>query len=132
MLLILPHQLYSKKYIQKYKNDKIVLYEHPQYFTKYNFNKKKLVLHRASMKYYFDYLKKLKFNVSYIEYDKKLPDKKYHYFDPIDNIKIKGTMIESPNFILDKKIYEKYRKKTDKFLFNNFYLWSKKEIQLYR
>ena len=51
MLLILPNQLFDIKYLKKYKKESIILYEHPQYF-----NKKKLVLHRASMKYYFDYL----------------------------------------------------------------------------
>ena len=55
--LILPHQLFNKKYLDK-KYD-FVLYEHPQYFKKYKFNKKKLILHRASMKYYFNYLKKI-------------------------------------------------------------------------
>jgi len=131
MLLILPTQLFLIKYLQNYKKERVILYEHPQYFTKYNFNKKKLILHRASMKYYFDYLLKNKFDVKYIEYKQKLPNEKYIYFDPIDKINIKGIMIESPNFILTKDIYASYRKKTDKFLFNNFYLWSKKEIDLY-
>ena len=102
MLLILPTQLFLIKYLQNYKKERIVLYEHPQYFTKYNFNKKKLILHRASMKYYFDYLLKNKFDVKYVEYRQKLPNGKYIYFDPIDKINIKGIMIESPNFILTK------------------------------
>ena len=55
MLLILPHQLYDKKYIPKDIKD-IIIWEHPHYFKKYKYNKKKLVLHRASMKYYYDYL----------------------------------------------------------------------------
>ena len=55
-LLILPHQLFDPKYFPDVKN--IILYEHPQYFKKYNFNKKKLILHRASMKEYQDLLKK--------------------------------------------------------------------------
>jgi len=131
MLLILPHQLFNIKYLKKYKNNEIFIYEHPQYFTKYNFNKKKLILHRASMKYYYDYLIKNGFIVKYLEYNEKLPDKEYIYFDPIDKIKIKGEMIETPNFILNKEIYEKYRLKTDKFIFNNFYMWSKKELDLY-
>ena len=46
-------------------------------------------------------------------------------------MKIKGVMIESPNFILTKELFEKYRMKTDKFLFTNFYMWSKKELNLY-
>lgn len=131
MLLILPHQLFNIKYLKKYKNNEILIYEHPQYFTKYNFNKKKLILHRASMKYYYDYLIKNCFIVKYLEYNEKLPDKEYIYFDPIDKIKIKGEMIETPNFILNKEIYDKYRLKTDKFIFNNFYMWSKKELDLY-
>ena len=131
MLLILPHQLFNIKYLKKYKNNEILIYEHPQYFTKYNFNKKKLILHRASMKYYYDYLIKNGFIVKYLEYNEKLPDKEYIYFDPIDKIKIKGEMIETPNFILNKEIYKKYRLKTDKFIFNNFYMWSKKELDLY-
>jgi len=128
-LLILPHQLFEKKYLQK--DLKIVLYEHPQYFKKYNFNKKKLVLHRASMRYYLDYLKDNDFDVKYISFDKKLPKDDYTFFDPIDKLKLKGEMMETPNFILNKEIFEKYRKKTDKFMFTNFYMWSKKEIDLY-
>jgi deoxyribodipyrimidine photolyase-related protein len=131
MLLILPTQLFEIKYLADYRDESIILYEHPQYFTKYKFNKKKLILHRSSMKYYFDYLKKNKFNVKYLEYMDKLPDIKFKFFDPIDKIKIKGTIIESPNFILTKKMYAEYRIKTDKFIFNNFYLWSKKKIDLY-
>ena len=37
-LLLLPHQLFDKQYLSDYK--KIVLYEHPNYFTKYTFNKR--------------------------------------------------------------------------------------------
>ena len=131
MLLILPHQLFHKKYLKKFINEDIILYEHPQYFKNINLIKKKLVLHRASMKYYYDYLTLNKFNVKYIEFKTKLPNNKYTYFDPIDKIKIKGTMIETPNFILNKEQYSKYRNKTTKYLFTNFYLWSKKELDLY-
>ena len=127
--LILPNQLFEKKYLDKKYN--YLIYEQPDFFTKYNFNKKKLILHRASMKYYFDYLKNKKFKVQYLEFDKKLPKKDFVYFDPINKMKIKGEMIETPNFILTKKIYEKYREKTDKFLFTNFYMWSKKLLNLY-
>lgn len=131
--LILPHQLFDKKYLKKHieKKDQITLYEHPQYFKKYKFNKKKLILHRASMKYYYDYLKEHGFKVKYMNFNKKLPNEDYKFFDPIDKIKLKGEMLESPNFILDKELYEKYRDKTDKFNFTNFYMWSKKELDLY-
>lgn len=60
-----------------------------------------------------------------------MTDKSFYYFDPIDAITIKGTMLESPNFLLSKKQQNLYRKKTKHFLFNNFYMWSKKELDLY-
>ena len=126
-LLILPNQLFDVKYLPKI--EKIILYEHPQYFTKYNFNKKKLLLHRASMKYYMDYLKKKKYNVEYIDYNKKINLKEYIIFDPIDKITFKNKpkeILESPNFLLKKEDYEKYRNKTKSFLFNNFYTFGKK------
>ena len=53
-LLILPHQLFDTKYFPKDVKE-VILFEHPQYFKKYNFNKKKLILHRASMKEYHDF-----------------------------------------------------------------------------
>ena len=60
----MPNQLFKKKYLDKKFN--FTIYEHPDFFTKYKFNKKKLVLHRASMKYYYDYLKSKKIKVKYI------------------------------------------------------------------
>jgi len=135
-LLILPTQLFNKKYFPTLIHQ-IIIYEHPYYFTKYKFNKKKLILHRASMKYYMDYLIKNNFKVIYVEYHQKLPVKIDQnttvIFDPIDKIKslTKYTIIESPAFILQKKHYAKYRVKTNKFIFTNFYMWSKKEINLY-
>ena len=128
--LILPTQLFNKKYLDKENN--YFIYEHPQYFTKYKFNKKKLVLHRASMKYYFDYLKDNNFKVKYIEYDKKPNLKEYKLFDPIDKINLigKSEVLDSPNFLLTKELIEKHRMKTKKFFFNSFYMWSKKELNI--
>jgi len=128
--LILPNTLFNIKYLTN-KDYEYIIYEHPDFFTKYNFNKKKLILHRASMQYYYDLLKENNFNVKYIEFNKNLPKNKYIYFDPINKIKINGDMIESPNFLLSKDQYNIYRNKTDKFKFNNFYLWAKKELDLY-
>ena len=66
-LIIFPNQLYTKKYIPK-NITKIVIYEHPHYFTKYKYNQLKLILHRASMKYYYDYLTQ-DYTTIYINYD---------------------------------------------------------------
>ena len=125
-LLILPNQLFDPEYFPD-KPALVLLYEHPQYFTKYKFNKKKLVLHRASMKCYQELLEKKKYKVQYIEYKNKLPKIKFNMFDPIDNLKLKAVEIyESPNFLLTKEDYEKMRKKSDKFFFNSFYESGKK------
>ena len=129
--LILPHQLFDKSYLCK--DYEYFLYEHPQYFKKYKFNKKKLILHRASMKYYYDYLKKNDFDVKYIDFDEKFNEKEYGLFDPVDKLDLKGKyeILDTPNFLLCQELIEKYREKTDKYLFTNFYMWSKKELDLY-
>ena len=135
VLIILPHQLYKERYYKNIVNpDKIILWEHPHYFTKYKYNKKKLMLHRASMKYYKDYLKKKGYIVEYCEYKDKPNIKNTDntfMFDPIDKIKTKiKNLLESPNFLMTKDYYCEYRKKTDKFTFNNFYMWCKKKIDI--
>ena len=104
-LIILPTQLFDKRTLGRclkgLKIEKIILWEHPKYFTAYKFNKKKLLLHRASMKYYSDYLGN-KYQFSYYEFNKKfkLP-KSYYLFDPVDKIKFTGKpiILENPNFL---------------------------------
>ena len=54
--LILPNQLFDKKYLDKKFN--YIIYEHPHYFDSFKYNKKKLILHYSSLNYYYDYLKK--------------------------------------------------------------------------
>lgn len=129
-LLLLPHQLYDVSYFPEGITE-VILYEHPHYFKKYNYNKKKLILHRASLQAYYEILEKKKYKTTYIPFNKKLPPENFFYFDPIDSIKIKGKMLESPNFLISQELQDLYRKKTKNFLFNNFYMWSKKELNLY-
>lgn len=131
--LILPNTLFELEHLKnKYKDYVFYIYEHPDFFKKYKFNKKKIILHRSSMMYYYDLLKSNNFKTHYIEFYKKLPSIPYTYFDPINKISIPNSiMIESSNFILTKDMYSKYRTKTDKFKFYNFYMWSKKELNLY-
>ena len=65
-LLLLPHQIYEPKYFPK-SIQNVVLYEHPYYFTRYNFNKKKLVLHRATLKRHQNLLESKKYKTTYLE-----------------------------------------------------------------
>lgn len=147
LFLIFPHQLFEIKYIRNALKDnnikKIYIWEHSQYFEKYNFNQKKIILHKSSMIYYFEYLvdnlKNYDIKIKYKSIDqfqklnKKLDKMTYTLFDPIDKIKLPGdpNILESPNFILNKDLYKKYRNKTDNFIFGNFYRWSKNEIDLF-
>jgi deoxyribodipyrimidine photolyase-related protein len=134
--LILPNQLFEIKYLKENKiteNDyKIILYEHPQYFTKYNFNKKKLILHYASMNYYKNYLEENNYNVDLIKYTDKFLIKDFEMFKSADNLNdLKPNKIyDNPNYLLNNKLHEKYFTKTDKFIFNNFYMWSKNELDI--
>lgn len=130
IFLILPNQLFEKKYLDK--KYKYILWEHPHYFNKYKYNKKKLILHYGSMKYYYNYLKKNKYKIKYISQNRNPKINNYYLFDPIDKIKLPGKykILNNPNFLLSKEIYEKYRNKTKKFFFNSFYMFGKKEINV--
>ena len=134
--LILPNQLFDISYLKKInitpKDYKIILYEHPHYFTSLNFNKKKLLLHFSSMLNYKVYLKHHKYQVNYIKYNKKLTINNYEMFNSADNLNdIKGIKeYENPNYLLTNELREKYMRKTDKYIFNNFYMWSKKELKI--
>lgn len=136
-LLITPTTLFHKKYYPK-NIESITLWEHPHYFTSINYNKKKLILHRASMKYYYSKIKG--YPKSYIEYNKELPKslKDIVYFDPIDDsCHLPGEKLESPGFLLSKaQLSLYYDKKTIKnkphkrIIFNNFYKFYKSHLNM--
>jgi len=96
-LLILPNQLFNYKIIKntidkiKLKIEKIIIWEHPHYFKLYNYNKLKLILHRASMKIYEQYLiKNVKCNIEYIEFHEKWKWKTKNekvMFESVDKLK---------------------------------------------
>ena len=58
IFIILPTQLFEYNEYNEYldKMDNIYIIEEPFYFTSKSFHKQKLILHRASMKYYYDKL----------------------------------------------------------------------------
>ncbi len=66
--LIFPIHLFQNIDLLKDYNE-LYLIEEPRYFTNYRFHKLKLAYHRASMKYYESYLKKLKVTkIHYIDF----------------------------------------------------------------
>jgi deoxyribodipyrimidine photolyase-related protein len=88
IFLIFPNQLFDS--IKHLKNiTKIYLIEEPRFFTDFKFHKLKLAYHRATMKKYYDKLKK-KYNITYVNYYDVNNDfykslEECVYMDTIDN-----------------------------------------------
>lgn len=154
-LLIFPHNLFSKKALIKsmpsnldIRTVSFTLVEDPLFFGDKaritRFSKLKLVLHRASMRYYEDYLK-AQFpgnKVAYIDYDAA---KTYGYvsfnrreptymFDPCDHLLHKRVtdrnseiiILDSPLFLLTNRDIQQYNEtRSDKtaFFHKHFYEW---------
>uniref|UniRef100_A0A6C0H777 Cryptochrome/DNA photolyase FAD-binding domain-containing protein n=1 Tax=viral metagenome TaxID=1070528 RepID=A0A6C0H777_9ZZZZ len=146
--LIFPTQLFKNiKYI---KTKNIYLIEEPLYFTYYKFHKMKLAYHRATMKWYYDYLKnKLKNrNIKYINYykvdDNFYKELKYnniYIINPIEhqltnklkNI-FKDRLIIKPtlNFLLKDSDIEYIKKTFFKKSYNHriFYLYQRHRLEV--
>lgn len=96
LLILFPSQLFEPAYIKKIfshtennikiKSKHICLWEHEYFFTKYPYHKMKLILHRASMKKYFDSIKSNEYNKIYLESSEKTT-----------NIKLLNEYIRSNN-----------------------------------
>lgn len=143
IFIILPNQLFeNNKYITK--DTKVYIYEHPVYFTKYKFHKMKLILHRASMKKYEEYLtKKYKCKVKYLEFDYDISTlfkkhKKIEIFDPVDfdvTKEFKKYNIElithhSPLFLTTLRELQDYINKNGKYHQTSFYIWQRKRLNI--
>ena len=106
---VLPNQLFDASVSKVWKGDyeRVVIWEHPDFFKKYNFNKKKLVLHRASMRSYSDRLRKVQpCKVQYVEFhEKHVPPKLVEMYDPINELREFDSKmyLESPNFLMSRE-----------------------------
>ena len=150
IFLIFPVHLYEKKDLLLSGEYDIYLLEEPRFFTDINYHKLKLAYHRATMKLYYDNLKKLIDNIKYIEYNAIIDDfynnisKKYievHIYDPNDNIllkklkkSVKNLIIhKNYNFLIDKDtILENKDKfyKNNRYDFMNFYKFQRKRLNI--
>jgi deoxyribodipyrimidine photolyase-related protein len=156
--IIFPTQLFEKNDYLKHM-DEIYIIEDPFYFTSKKFHKQKLVLHRASMKYYFDKLLKVKSgikssNIHYIEFNdvnyKKIlqtqntQKNNIYMFDPIDkpiinkiskklNLNTNLIIYDTPSFLETRDELEEYsNNNTNKknYYHDNFYKWQRKKLNL--
>ena len=94
--IILPNQLFKESLFHK-KNYKVFLLEEFLFFKQYKFHKQKISFHRATMKFYEDYLKEFSCDVEYVnsferesnikDLVKKINDFGYkiiEIYDPVD------------------------------------------------
>ncbi|MCB0497751.1 MAG: cryptochrome/photolyase family protein [Cyclobacteriaceae bacterium] len=95
--LIYPHQLFKKSPLVDNRHEVYLIEEH-LFFRQYKFHKQKIAFHRASMKYYQQYLQEKGIEVHYIEsghelsnslfFDKEIKKKditEIHVINPTDN-----------------------------------------------
>jgi deoxyribodipyrimidine photolyase-related protein len=151
--LIFPHQLYAH-HPALLKNQPVYLIEDHLYFSYYKFHKQKLMLHRASMKYFEDSLKRKGFTVYYIEAiaHKSLESifqllhqkgvKQISYCDTNDYLlerrisrfankfSIKLIKYDSPNFINSTEETIKTFGRDRKYFMASFYIQQRKKLNL--
>ena len=153
--IILPNQLFQTSILYTISNN-IYIIEDLLFFSKYPFHKQKLILHRASMKFYYDYLLSLDGSkhkkIRYIEnrdvdYDKLFSKHKIiHLYDPIDHSqdkmykklkKIYNTQIvfyDNPLFMETneqlQEYYDSLKSHTNYYHDNGFYRWQRRRLNI--
>lgn len=159
--IIFPHQLFEN--IEKLKSyKKIYLIEHPIFFGYrdiiMNFNKKKLILHCASMRFYEQYLKKnLKASITYKPIT-KIKKQNYdfftdlkikgetHFYNPVDHLlseqinkfskknNVEIVQFETPNFVTGEEelrdYYSSVKNKKRPFFQTSFYKWQRERLHI--
>jgi deoxyribodipyrimidine photolyase-related protein len=129
--LLFPHQLFED--IETLKGFKVYLLEVPLFFTQFTFHVQKLILHRACMKYYQDYLLRHNIEVVYVEvnaYEQTLQDLQNATCYDVADFDLKKslkknintiTFIASPNF---------YNTQDDTLFMHHFYMNQRKKLNV--
>ena len=150
-VLIFPHQI-RKELPFSSADTQVFLVEEFLFFRQYKFHKQKLVLHRASMKFYEHYLTNQGFDVKYIESQDPRNDvrvlikwlksegvNELCYFDPTDNYlerRITETaqqedvvLHKSPSalFLNTVEDLESYFKNSKRYFQTDFYIHQRKK-----
>ena len=115
--IVFPHQLFEENPCLD-KHRRVFLLEDDLFFNYQPFHKQKLVLHRASMKFYADFLRNKGFRVTYIDYadyedlgaffKRDLSDeqvKKVHFCDPVDDFLSKRITRFADEFNVERVQY---------------------------
>ena len=149
--IVFPHQLYKQQPALQ-KGRQVFLVEELIYFNQYQFHKQKLILHRASMQFYKQYLTQQGFEVDYIEsidvnndvrkLIAHLAEKKIttvHFVDVIDNsldkrlaqaakkADIKLVKYNTPNFLNKLEDVADFFDKKKTYFQTDFYIQQRKQ-----
>lgn len=152
--IIFPHQLYQP-HPSAVKDQPVILVEEWLYFRQYSFHKKKLMLHRASMKKYADYLASKKIAFEYIEATSDLCDIRklipslaakglasIHYTDTTDDWlnrrieksckqqNIQKTVAATPNFVNSMEEVNAFFNQKKKYFQTAFYIDQRKKRKI--
>ena len=106
--LVFPNQLFKDSNLIS-TNNHIFLVEEYLFFKQYKFHKQKISFHRATMKFYEDYLKSHGMRVSYINSN----DNESNILNLLDMMKSKGfnliELYDPVDNLLNKRIKRKCR-----------------------
>jgi deoxyribodipyrimidine photolyase-related protein len=152
--LVFPHQLFEKHPAIQAQRP-VYLIEDDLYFLQYPFHRKKLMLHRASMKFYENYLGEKNFRVTYAEAKSNLASldnlfqdlrsqniNAIHYSDTTDYLlarrlkrfgekySIKLISYDTPQFINTRNDVSNYFSKANEYFLHNFYMHERKRLQI--
>ncbi len=151
--LVFPHQIFEDNPLLS-ESDHFYLIEDPLLFKQYSFHKSKLVLHRASMKFYASILAGKKKQVHYVSSDQanlvsllqELSDQKYEkviVIDPTDYLLerrlkresqrsgLKLQFVDNPNFLTSKgDLKTRLKKGKSGYLMANFYKTQREELDI--
>ena len=152
--IIFPHQLFQHHPALNSER-KIFLVEETLFFNQFNFHKQKLVLHRASMQFYCDWLKEKKYNVEYINSDEVIADvrklvaylskqnyNEIHIAELADDwlhrrlhnackkYNIRLEIYQTPGFITSIKEANEYYGDKHNYFQTDFYIWQRKRLKI--
>lgn len=148
--LVFPHQLFQHHPAAD-PGRKMILIEEHLFFSQFPFHKKKIILHRASMKYYAAYLEAKGYQVEYVDATDKRADvrmliaslagqgaNEIHYADVADNWlqrrvkescgihQIATVEYETPAFMISMVEADRFFKTRKSYFHNDFYIWQRK------
>jgi deoxyribodipyrimidine photolyase-related protein len=148
IILVLPNGLFENNNLLT-DNCLVYIYEHPVFFTMYSYHKMKLVLHRASMQFYYDYLSDNNYRVRYVDVNNSLDKilslhkgKTIYVHNPVDHIvendlvkkcqkhNIQLIIEDTPQYLETQQELIEYGRGKKNFRHIDFYKWQRMKYDI--